>query len=226
MVSNRPSISQHFRRAMPVTPSPSTGTTFGRYPAARVRLCRTVCRTLFQSHYFSTPSGLFWRRGWDSNPRDGPTYTSRHLFLRSDALLAKHSEETSRFKRRRMRGRTGCSSRHVIRRSTPMAPNLQPWPLRHSQCPSDEWRASYRRVSRPLVRLARSAILSMACCQPASASFMALSVASLLTGGGLAEGLGFPLLLNLTIWLAFLVTTSSLACAAVQLHPTGTAVPR
>ena len=45
-------------------------------------------------------------------------------------------------------------------------------------------------------------------------------------GGALARGLGFPLLLNLTIWLAFLVTTSSLACAAVQLHPTGTAVPR
>jgi hypothetical protein len=42
-----------------------------------------------------------------------------------------------------------------------------------------EWRRSYRRVSGPLVRLARSAILSSALCQPCSASFMAFSVAAL-----------------------------------------------
>ena len=49
-------------------------------------------------------------------------------------------------------------------------------PLRYSQYPSDGWRRSYRRVLGPLVRLAHSAILLMAFCQPASASFMALLI--------------------------------------------------
>jgi hypothetical protein len=51
--------------------------------------------------------------------------------------------------------------------------------FRHSQYPSKEWRRSYRRVSGPLVRPARSAILSIAFRQPCSASFIAFSVAAL-----------------------------------------------
>jgi hypothetical protein len=65
------------------------------------------------------------------------------------------------------------------RRYRSMAPTPSLSLFRRSQYPSDEWRTSYRRVLGPLIRLARSAILSMAFCQPASASFMALSVAAL-----------------------------------------------
>jgi hypothetical protein len=76
---------------------------------------------------------------------------------------------------------SGHSSCQEARRELDGA-SLHPWHLCYSLVyPSDEWRRSYRRVWGPLVRLARSAILSIALCQPASASFMALNMAALVS---------------------------------------------
>jgi hypothetical protein len=69
-------------------------------------------------------------------------------------------------------------SRHVIRPSTPMAPTRSLGLFATASVP-DDWRRTYRRVSGPLVKLARSAILSIALRQPCSASFMAFDVAAL-----------------------------------------------
>jgi hypothetical protein len=60
----------------------------------------------------------------------------------------------------------------------PESGHLSAWDGRnYFECtPTTEWRRSYRRVSGPLLRLARSAILSIAFPHPCSASFIAFTV--------------------------------------------------